>query len=51
MSWKTFRNQWIRASVFAGSLTCVLTPFHPEQKPSKYRGNVQTIRQTHRLAV
>ncbi len=27
MNWETFRNQWIRASVFAGSLTCVLTPF------------------------
>jgi uncharacterized coiled-coil protein SlyX len=27
MNWKTFREQWLRASVFAGSLVCLLTPF------------------------
>jgi len=49
MNWETFRDQWLRASVFAGALASILTPFPSEaetlQVPwecSTYTADAQT---------
>lgn len=49
MKWETFRDQWVRASVFAGTLASILTPVPSEaemlQVPwecSTYTADAQT---------
>lgn len=49
MKWETFRDQWLQASILAGSLACILTPFPSAaetlQVPwecSNYAGDAQT---------